>query len=490
MTLAVFTKTLSTQTVVLDTTSVLASPTETLSGTPTVVTVSPTSTTPLTVSVITVSSNVVTLSLSGGEDTKVYGVQLSFQTNLGRTFQDNIAVNCQLSSVTPHKNPSDNLGYRAMLDEVTAGESVLGTATFILPLSTDATNGQISWSLISTDGTLFGSGGCHEYSVSPSSFANTVRGSSVIPFPSDLYPSNADTKYQIRWKLSIPGQSDQYSYESIRVLTQVSVPLGSSDTVEVAGDPATIFLTLPKTYDNVSYEIYRGNSKIATGVAGKPDKVSSGWTYRGVVNTSTFIAGLEPYQISWKYFDQSSPNFVNRDSARLFVLTPSQINAVEDVKSKVSKARTTMSGMPDMLFDVPTVVAWLRRGSDMFNAAGGFITTFDMTNASVGIREFWLQYAEVDALRAQALAEGEKSFNFQGQEISLDVDKSQYYTSLADAIQARLDTEIGPFKRMLTMKGITSGDGSMTNMNGNTPKLGMSIHPLTRFPGRIVGRRW
>jgi hypothetical protein len=126
----------------------------------------------------------------------------------------------------------------------------------------------------------------------------------------------------------------------------------------------------------------------------------------------------------------------------------------------VNKARTTLYGRPDLLYPVPTCLTWLRRGADAFNIAYGQFTNFTFTNALGGIREFWLLEAELAAIQAQYLAEGEKAFSYQGAQISLEVDRTSYLDTAANAIQSRLDNELKSIKTNLIIKGNTSGDGS------------------------------
>lgn len=116
----------------------------------------------------------------------------------------------------------------------------------------------------------------------------------------------------------------------------------------------------------------------------------------------------------------------------------------------------------------------------MFNVASGLLTEFSMTNATSGIREFWLRYSEVSMLLDQSLAEGEKAFDFQGAQISLTVDKAAVYRELADNLKQQLDNDTKPFKANLIKKGVVAGDGNMDGaaLSGNSiSRLGLSIHP-------------
>jgi hypothetical protein len=174
------------------------------------------------------------------------------------------------------------------------------------------------------------------------------------------------------------------------------------------------------------------------------------------------------------------------------MLPSSVLNAIEDCRMQVMKARSTLLGFDDAIFDTATIVSWLRRGRDYFNGAGGVFTLFDMTDATGPIRELWLRCSELSMLRAQSLAEGEKAFNFQGQAISLDVDKTQYYDKLADALESQLNNDIAPLKKALKLMGISSGTGNVNSASytGNRARVGISISPASHLIGSSGFRRW
>ena len=201
-----------------------------------------------------------------------------------------------------------------------------------------------------------------------------------------------------------------------------------------------------------------------------------------------FVPALEAYVVAWKALDTSYTFVSNRITSELFVVNSSMLSAMEDVKRQVMKARTTLFGFTDTLFDPVTIMAALRRGRDMFNSAGTQLTEFSMLNATGGIREFWLRYSEVSMLNAQALAEGEKAFNFSGAQITLDVDKASVYRDMANELKQQLDADIKPFKTSLIKKGVVSGDGDVTGAaasGASVSRLAIGISPASN-----TGRYW
>jgi hypothetical protein len=213
-----------------------------------------------------------------------------------------------------------------------------------------------------------------------------------------------------------------------------------------------------------------------------PKRTSDGWFYTSFVNTALLTASTDPFVVSWKYFNAINPSRTFRETARMFVINGSIMNAIEDSRMMVNRAKATLFNFADMIFDTQTLMGFLRRGKDMFNGAGGFVTNFDMTDATGGVRDFWLGYSEAALLQAQALAEGEKAFDFQGQAIQLSVDRTQYYNQLAEAILSRLEAGVRSFKQNLAIKGISGGTGNVNQFSpGNVPKLGITIHPASQF---------
>lgn len=233
-------------------------------------------------------------------------------------------------------------------------------------------------------------------------------------------------------------------------------------------------------YDQVTVEVYQDNKMIASAPINEAERVASGYYYAGSFETSALPVSLVPYQIVWKYSLSGGP--IYRDSCSLWVVNSSILSCIEDCKAKINKARTTLYGTHDSMYKVDTLMTWLRRAADAFNGAYGVFTSFTFLNAKGSIREYWLLYAELFAIESQYLLEGEKAFNFQGSNISLDVDKTQYLDSAASKIQSRLDNEFKPFKQNLVIRGATSGDGSVDPtilQKGAIGAVGISISQVS-----------
>ena len=396
----------------------------------------------------------------------------------------------------------DPNSFNGLINSLIAGDNALGKASFMLPAGFNTAGGSVSWMLIDKNGTMFAQGNANDYLVSSTSFNTLVEAHADITAPSELPPTSEGNSYQIRWTLNVPSSPTPiYSFESVTVTGLTVAPEGAETNIEMYGDPFAVGAVLPQVYATAQFEMYDNLNRllIPAGIiaVNTPVPVAGGVYYTAnidpnailVTGANPLIAQLDPYVVSWKFKKDPVKVQITRMTSEVYIVNPSILSAMESCRSMVMKARTTMFGMPDMIFDEATMMGWLRRGRDMFNSAAGMLLEYTMTNATGGIREYWLQYAEIAMLRAHALAEGEKAFNFAGAQITLDVEKSQYYTALADSMQAQLDQNIKPFKQNILKKGSVQGDGNMNGLAGSAfgaVRLGISLHTASQY-GRPNG---
>jgi len=435
----------------------------------------PVTTIPLQASVADFNNSKVIVELTDGNAGVSYGIDVMIRTNQ-REFSILLAVNCNTASsqLIPYESYNPD-AFKDLIGELQAGDSAVGSAVFSFPPDIDVAGGYVLWELLAEDGTVYSAGNAFEYRIEYSGFANTVKARAVVSIPSDIPETLENQSYQIRWTL-VAGLQTSFQFENITVVGISSVPMGTQSVVEFRGEPSLMELVTDELYDRVVLELYYDNEKLSEGVisdtsqpasAPSPERVASGWFYRAVIETDSLEVSLKPYTAKWRYWNSQFPARVYSERADFWVVSPSLMSAADDIKAKINKARTTLYGSPDLLFPYETIMTWLRRGADAFNGYAGVFTNFTFLNAQSGIREYWLLFAELFALEAQYLAEGEKAFDFQGAAISLNVDRTQYLDNIASKIQSRLDNEFKPFKQNLLIKGNTGGDGSGAGGTGN-----------------------
>jgi hypothetical protein len=464
----------------------------------------PTSADPLVATLTTpVTTSAMQVLLQGGNDGTSYGV-VATVTTTARVFLVTLAVTAADPQFIPYttSNPS---AFQDLVDEIEAGKACIGTAIFAFPPQLSPVGGFVTWEMLAADGTVYAAGNAFEYKVIQNGISNVAQAKAVINIPATVPPSLDGQRYQLRYTLELPqatgtpvdpttgsqGQNVFYQFEGIRVVGLNTVPIGTQPSVEIQGAPATLSLVVAQPWDNVTIEIWSGGQQIIAPVAIQQyERVANGWYYAGVIDTSQFSVTLVPYSVVWRYWASTNTAMVYQERADLYIVNPSIMSAVNDVKAKINKARTTLYGHPDLLYPESTIMTWLRRGADAFNIAYGQFTSFTFTNALGGIREFWLLEAELAALQSQYLAEGEKAFNFQGAQISLDVDRTQFLDNAESKIQSRLDNELKLIKQNLIIKGNTSGDGSADPSKlqpGAIAAVGITITPASMWGAYAPG---
>lgn len=438
---------------------------------------------------VTVLNNTVEINLTGGEDGISYGFDLEIETD-ERNISALVAVlvKSEASLLNPYTSTSPD-AFKTLIGEVEAGSTVIGKAKFTFPAELDPSAGYIVYELITSSDEVIAEGNCFNYTIKDVGNSKVVTGEAVVSIPSNIVPTAEGESYQIRWSIFFDDLV-MYSFEQVTIAGYATVPLGTQPVVELTGSHATLELVLDELYDEVTVQLYDANKPItdpvpmfSRGIPGlnRPYPVPGGYFFSGVLPTDELKPSLVPYSFVWRYWQSSEAYKQYSESDHLWVVTPSILSAVEDVLAKVNKARTTLYGKPDLLYPTATVLTWLRRAMDAFNGFQGYLTRFNMLNASGVVREYWLMYAELFAIESQYLAEGEKSFDFQGEAISLSVDKTQYLETAASNLRNKLEADMPGVKKNLIIKGITQGDGDVADMasSGLMGAVGINITPAS-----------
>jgi len=467
-------------------------------------TVSPLTNPAFTMAVQSGVNPIVQLLLSAGAADVTYGAQMVVTTTARVLNFTLAAVVASPQSYTPYTTAAPD-AYMDLVDEVEAGRGAIGTAIFTFPPEVDPSGGFVIWELLDKEGVVYAGGNAFDYTIRDNGISKMAIAHAVVTVPTTVPPTADGQRYQLRYTLQLPvsnqaqfdplsadmQQNTFFSYESIRVVGLNTVPLGTESVVEFQGTPCTLSVVTDKLYDNVTVTIFLDNTVLLPETAmAAPDRVANGYYYAGVIPTDAMPVTLVPYSVLWKMWSSANPGEVFSERADLYIINPTISSAINDVKAKINKARTTLYGSPDMLFPETTIMTWLRRAGDSFNGAYGQFTSFTFTNAKGIIREFWLLYAELFALESQYLAEGEKAFDFQGASISLNVDRTQYLDNGASKIQSRLDSELKPLKQNLIIKGQTKGDGSADPSAlapGAIGAVGITITPASMWGRYLPG---
>jgi len=448
----------------------------------------------ITLSDLVAESPNITFNLTGGADGVSYGIRLDVTTSEGRTFSLPIAVlvSSGLGTTYTIKNPE---GIQTIVDQIIAGDVAIAYTSFMFDPGADLSGGYIQWDLMDSDGIVYANGNAFEYTIEETALGVKATGQGIVTVPSDVPINLEGSKYQLRWTLTLPGQDNKtfFSFENIKVVAPTLVPLGPQDTIEFHGDVARVSLSLHAFYDHVGLELFEhvGSKKILSFTEAKEQqKTPDGYVYTMYIATTDLSVNLSNFIVAWKYWNDRTQNTVFRETSRMWVINASISSAIDDLRTMINRSHSSIANQQDLVFSSSVLLAFLRMGRDSFNGAYGALTNFNMEDATSSIRQFWIYHAMVEACRSQFIAEGEKAFNFSGQAISLDVDRTQYYSTLADNYQSLLDNQCKPFKQNLIKKGIVSGTGNLENIglrHGAIGSVGIGITPATSM-GRWSGK--
>ena len=153
--------------------------------------------------------------------------------------------------------------------------------------------------------------------------------------------------------------------------------------------------------------------------------------------------------------------------------------------------------IPELQYTSGDLMAYLERGLYMFNMVGVTPTSFNGLNMQGFLFDAWITCSCYYALGAQLMAEGSLAFDFSGQSVSLNIDRTPQLEGALGRIESSISERVIPLKNKLAKQGVTSGDGSAGKQNinhsNNLGTLGLINASTTRLrgiPSPFVGRRW
>lgn len=366
----------------------------------------------------------------------------------------------------------------------TAGSTAEVQATWMLPLSLTALAGaSVVWEVLDSTGSAWATGDADELRLqtAPVGTDTHVIASATIGLPLTVPADPSGTSYQVRWTLKY-GTSTQWAFDAFTLYPRVADAQGPANQVVLSGEDVEMMLTLPTEFPNVKGMLYYLNVPLVE-IAATHNPAPEGHRY--FVRFSTVFESqqapgpsLTPYTLIWKYGPSGQQVM---EQASLWLINPTILQAQAEVRQFLMKAYSESGIDPDGEFQPPMLLQHLLQGCEMFNALG-YPTTFTMTRATGAIRALWLRCATISACRSQYLHEGMKAFNFGGQVVTLDVDRSQYWDSLASNLQQELDSAIKPFKENLVRRGLLGGPGDInaTSLSfGAIGSVGIAITPVS-----------
>lgn len=173
----------------------------------------------------------------------------------------------------------------------------------------------------------------------------------------------------------------------------------------------------------------------------------------------------------------------------IWYVTPQIIVAAKLLEDWINKAKIE-NVIPALEYTQSDLIMYLQRGLALFNSIGTMITNFDGTNMQGPILDSWLVCSTYYALGAQLQAEGALAFDFSGQTVNLNVDRTPTIEAALGRVEQQLENSVKPVKKLLARYGVSSGSGAqggkfMTGaknlgilqiLNAPTSKMGYTSH--------------
>jgi hypothetical protein len=247
--------------------------------------------------------------------------------------------------------------------------------------------------------------------------------------------------------------------------------------------------------DLLSFSLYRNNQPLMEHLPHTDSSVKLSVYSNKVVAKIPNVAGtakLEPLLLYVEHtpvdaFTSTSYSF------KTWIITPQILLAANSLEQFINKARI-QNVVPELEYTQSDLVEYLSRGLNLFNSFPPQLTAFTGTNMQGMLLDGWLQCSAYYALAAQLQAEGAMAFDFSGQDVSLNVDRTPSIEAALGRVESALNENVKPMKKLLAKAGVNSGDGSQGGrfIDGSSQLgvLSLTNAPTTRIPWTGRGASW
>lgn len=197
---------------------------------------------------------------------------------------------------------------------------------------------------------------------------------------------------------------------------------------------------------------------------------------------------LEPHSLQI-HVQRPNANSYDLYTYKLWATTPQMHICSSLIEDHINKARL-QNVIPELEYSPADLCSYMYRGLALFNKLGPRLTAFTGTNMQGILMDAWVTCSCYYALGAQLQAEGALAFDFSGQTVSLNMDRSPTIESALGRIEQVISEQVVNTKKLLARAGINSGDGSVgggvIDGSRNYGVLGMAFAPTTRLGSGVV----
>ena len=324
-----------------------------------------------------------------------------------------------------------------------------------------------------------------QFSAQPGASVGTWESAVALP----LLGVERPTEYRVRWRcMSHTGEKFQV-FDTI--IVEPKAERRDSEIVVMEADTAAEFvLPLRYTADMAgTYQIFRNNERVMLApveLSHADVKLDAGLD-RTLVSVPTVpVEQLPPALfanlLSVRLSVRGRPKTF---SYKYWCITPQIALAMTMVEDFLNKSRIE-NVIPELSYTDGDIVGYLERGLNLFNTIG-VTTNFTGTNMQGPLLDNWLICCFYWAIGSQLLAEGSLAFDFSGQGISLNVDRTPQLDSALGRIEARIQDTVLPFKKQLGSQGILGGSGAAGSSNLHNPYSSGTLSLINAATTRVNG---
>lgn len=299
------------------------------------------------------------------------------------------------------------------------------------------------------------------------------------------------TEFRLNWRI-VSSDGTRITHSDAALL-EPKVDSRVSDIVGIFGDQKVTF-TLPVYFgpgDVGSYQIY-GNNKAVLPIpmdlhSPQVKSVASIERTNFTIPFTIPNASLAAYLLRIDVVPQGTGQ-PRTYTFKMWAVTPQIMLGMTFLEDFLNKSRVEQV-IPELQYTSGDLVAYLERGLYMFNMLGNTPSWFNGTNMQGILFDAWVTCASYYALGAQIMAEGSLAFDFSGQGVSLNIDRTPSLEGALGRIESAINERLIPLKKQLAKQGVLSGDGSVGRGSINNPSNVGTLSMLNAATTRIRGGR-
>ena len=303
-----------------------------------------------------------------------------------------------------------------------------------------------------------------------------------ITIPQGAPLTTKGQKYTITWTGTPSNGAYPVTYvEDFPVVPEAEYYIEEANQIVQQGQAFSIHLRIeeePEFFNiNIADEkgnIYYSTGDIAVSVSNTVIRNGREYIVWNVPATPTLIAGnagCTPYFINWQLV---TDGILSNEINNLYIINYMGIMLINNLRHELDKIHNYDLD-PGIRFKNDELFHYVLMGIQKFNSNPPYMSNYTLTSINNSIYFLMYKCALSEALSAWLLAEAMLKFDFQGQAVQLNVDRTGEIQNLLDMTNTYLEEHVRQAKKILIR---SSGAGAlMVNLGAvtNYPGLGINL---------------